>query len=425
MNSRIASSEVRIIEYPNGEIQRVQIVRAQSFRDIGFYRPSLTREAFESLCAVYRDEIIPAAELIFGDLFIFHVPQDLTLPFESGLGDRQAAARKYLIDHYPDEASRAFLKAVEQTGYLCHLKGRNPFRKSFVAYGEAVGFLSDNNHSQLRVNSSFFTFDLMDADSPYDIFGTPLGLMVKDGMITNPPLFGRQALLVSSEGKVCVRPVSLDELTISIKGTIYQRPQYRRTPASDLNDVVIIGERVIAVNPGGNTRIPSSGFVISTAEEHQPGEKVTYGGMEDISFGLQVGNSVIIDGVKSEGFISPFYNLRRLEKVSYPPALYSLGYDTDRAPRIVLGADEDDRPVILWLEGPGKRNYRKGQDSCGATLRETADIAEKLGIRNAVSLDGGGSAQILLNGRRHLRVSGRHADNSEKERPVPVGLVID
>ena len=44
---------------------------------------------------------------------------------------------------------------------------------------------------------------------------------------------------------------------------------------------------------------------------------------------------------------------------------------------------------------------------------------------DAVNLDGGGSAQILVDNRRSLMISDRNApDASEAERPVPMGLIV-
>lgn len=54
-----------------------------------------------------------------------------------------------------------------------------------------------------------------------------------------------------------------------------------------------------------------------------------------------------------------------------------------------------------------------------------AEIAEDLGMINAIDLDGGGSAQILLKNKRALRISDRNkADNSDAERLVPLGLMV-
>ena len=90
---------------------------------------------------------------------------------------------------------------------------------------------------------------------------------------------------------------------------------------------------------------------------------------------------------------------------------------------MVVGEDEEGRLVLIWFEGKGKFSYEKGVDSCGASLKEMAEICSSLGLRNAVNLDGGGSAQILMDNRRSLMISDRNkSDNSEAERAVPLGL---
>ncbi len=81
--------------------------------------------------------------------------------------------------------------------------------------------------------------------------------------------------------------------------------------------------------------------------------------------------------------------------------------------------------MILWLEGAGKYGHAPGLDSCGATLNESADIAEQFGMVNAIHLDGGGSAEILLKGKRSLSVSDRDPQSfAEKERAVSMALRI-
>ena len=91
---------------------------------------------------------------------------------------------------------------------------------------------------------------------------------------------------------------------------------------------------------------------------------------------------------------------------------------------MAIGADRSGRPAVIWAEGAGKLAYSPGKDSCGASLSEMADICLKAGLVNAVNLDGGGSAQILMNGNRSLMISDRNPDNTEAERAIPVGLMI-
>ena len=69
--------------------------------------------------------------------------------------------------------------------------------------------------------------------------------------------------------------------------------------------------------------------------------------------------------------------------------------------------------------------YQPGNGSCGATLAESADIAVQMGMFNAVHLDGGGSAEILLNGTKSLAVSDRDPETfAEKERAVSMALKL-
>ena len=43
--------------------------------------------------------------------------------------------------------------------------------------------------------------------------------------------------------------------------------------------------------------------------------------------------------------------------------LYPRNYQKDRAPRIVLGADKENQPMLIWFEGAGKFGYVQGKES--------------------------------------------------------------
>ncbi|MCR5153726.1 MAG: phosphodiester glycosidase family protein, partial [Lachnospiraceae bacterium] len=267
----------------------------------------------------------------------------------------------------------------------------------------------------------------------------------------------------------------------------FERPERSKTPKlpgkDDVLDLAVIGRKVVAVKAGGGMEIPAAGFVIriNNTENNSInknvcgvnadscsdntdfgsvntdfgsgntdfgnvnrdfgnvntdfdrvntggnylGSPVKYRGLEDVLFAVQCGNSAVIKGEKTLRFKSPFYNIKNPLEVVYPPTLYPLNYKKARAPRMVAGAARDGSPVFLWIEGKGKFSYEKGVDSCGASLSEVADICVKLGLYNAVNLDGGGSAQIVLGGKRCLKISDRNKeDNSEAERAVPLGIRI-
>ena len=101
-----------------------------------------------------------------------------------------------------------------------------------------------------------------------------------------------------------------------------------------------------------------------------------------------------------------------------------MDFSRARAARIALGADTNGKPVLLWAEGAAKFGYVPGKGSCGASLSEMAAFCADVGMVNAVNLDGGGSAQILLRNQRSLEISDRNLDFSQSERPVPNALIV-
>ena len=131
----------------------------------------------------------------------------------------------------------------------------------------------------------------------------------------------------------------------------------------------------------------------------------------------------MISGKKATRFHSSFHDFRKPWTHSFPPTFYPLNFQKDRAPRILIGSDSQDQPVLLWLEGAGKYGYVPGQESCGASLAEAAEIAASAGMVNALHLDGGGSAQIRINGTRSLKVSDRDPVTlEEQERAVSLAI---
>ena len=62
--------------------------------------------------------------------------------------------------------------------------------------------------------------------------------------------------------------------------------------------------------------------------------------------------------------------------------------------------------------------------SKGMSMAELASLMQSLGCYKAVNLDGGGSAQILVNNQRSLMISDRNTDFTESERPIPMGLIV-
>ena len=446
-------SEVRVMEYPSGERQRLQLLRFDSWRELEFFAPPYSPEAYGRICRLYRDFVIPRCPQIFGQLVFFRLLDDIDfsgLSFETRrygrVADPLTAAavtlrRGVIISggkpHFLTGTAKALWKALEERDSVFIAGGKLP-NTTIMPVRNSFGFMSGcETGAAMKVNSSFFILDKFDCSSAYDRVGTPFGLRVKDGEILSPPLFSRQALLVRSDGRVGIEKPELKDLSFRIRGAelisgknaeIFERPICRKTPfSSRVMELIIIGREIAAVRESGGTLVPSSGFVLRVDKSFDcnPGDSVEYIGLSDVIFGIQAGNSAVISGEKTERFISPFYNIHRLWSNAYPPSLYPLDYENARAPRIVLGADRDGRPMLVWLEGAAKFGYNPGDFSCGASLSEAAEICRNLGMYNAVHLDGGGSAQIITREGRALMISDRKKEDlSEQERAVPMGLLI-
>ena len=413
-------------------------------------QPSPSDRALDCFERIYRQFLVPAAPWVFGSLVLFRLPPGINLPFSADCGSYGKIADPLTIAavglrrgiqilgkriFFQNAQTEAFWKELKKQDCIRIVQGKLPITTVIPVGGEA-GFLTESEpDAALKVNSSFFTMDPFDCATAYDHIGRPFGLLVKDGIVEQPPLFSREALLVKRDGTVSIERPELEHLAVRIGNhtfvhgkncRFYSRPRYARTPPGTGVSLVILGRKVAAVCAGGCTAVPGAGFVLHTGEdvEIHPGDQVAYEGLEDVCFGIQVGNSIVCDGVPTPRFQSRFFNVRGINRIAYPPSLYPLDYQNARAARIAIGADGDGKPMIMWAEGAAKIGHIPGADSMGATLADMARICTELGMVNGVNLDGGGSAQLLVKNLRSLKISDRATDGTEMERPVPAGLII-
>ena len=440
-------SEIKTYTYPDVNIQRVQVVSWEDWAQLNFLSPAPTENALDCFFHIYKNFLVPGAPWMFGHLVMFRLPEELPeLSFETKkygtVADPLTAAASALTEglrivggkpRFLTAQAKVLWEALEQENCLRLVSGKLPVT-TIIPVSNRAGFLTQTApEAAMKVNSSFFIMDRFDCATVYDHVGTPFGLAVKDGIVTRPPLYHREAMLVKKNGTVSVEPLDVSMLGIEIGGQVFRHGEnakiYTR-PRSLLSgckkSIVVVGDRVAAVGKGP-LPVPASGFVLcpSDACNVQPGDHVIYRGLEDVRFGIQVGNSIVRSGIKTEAFLSKFYNIRRMEPVPFPPSLYPMDFDGARAARIALGADKEGKPMVLWAEGAAKFGHVPGKGSCGASLKEMAEICADVGMHNAINLDGGGSAQILLKNQRSLCISDRNPkDFSETERPIPAALVL-
>ncbi len=440
-------SQIKTYEFPDGTIQRVQRVKLPDWERLQFLELTGNKNQLSCFAEIFRQYLIPACPWIFGNLVLFSLPEGVKVPFSRNTkygivaDDLTAAAaglRRGLTivkgkPQFANTETEAFWRQLREQDCIRIARGKLPIT-TIIPVGNTPGFLSEaEEDAAVKVNASFFIMDPFDCATVFDHVGTCLGLMVKDGVITNPPLYGREALLVKSDGSVTVESWDIRDLPIRIGSTIfrhgencriYTRPEHPFVTGKGTK-LVIVGEKVEAVCRG-TAPVPASGYVLCPFENchGKPGDAVSYPAMEDVVFGIQVDNSILRDGVKTDRFRSRFYNIRHLQPVPFPPSLYPMNFQKLRAARIALGSDRQGNPVLLWAEGAPKIGYVPGLHSRGATLEDMGVFCADADMVQAVNLDGGGSAQLLVRNERLLEISDRHPDGSQSERLIPNALIV-
>ena len=273
------------------------------------------------------------------------------------------------------------------------------------------------------INAHFFLMELGDLGCVWDCLGEPFGLLEINGEVIQPPLFGREALVLGEDGAAIIRP-RIEDFGLELDGQLYRhgrnaryfcRPECDVTPAGSGWDAVIVNRRVLACCRAGGVPIPSAGFVCRIPSMPERGiSRAGFANHPPKKFAVQAGPLLIENGRAETGFTSPFYRGRG---PAFPPTTFPLDWNRDRAARMGIGFNGE-APVLLAVEGGGAAGGPSA--ACGvrtgASLAEMAEIGVECGVRVMVNLDGGGSAQMSVGGKRCLKMSDGF------ERPVPVGL---
>ncbi len=259
--------------------------------------------------------------------------------------------------------------------------------------------------------------------------GDPLGGLVVDGEWVSEPVPGRSCLgLGDGVGLVDALDWYGEVLTpagaLRLSGVNRRRrpgevilftPRYGDlTPADPSGvEVGVVGGIVREVRSGGSSPIPSDGFVLSSSGSAAPALEV-----------LRPGDPVRV-------FLSlrPASGDPRWQKVRHVvcagPRLVSggvagpshegfpEGFRDRRHPRTAVGVAADGSLLLVVVDG------RWPEHSLGMTLSELARELVRLGAVDAVNLDGGGSATLVVGG----AVLNRPSDEGG-ERPVSDALVV-
>lgn len=277
------------------------------------------------------------------------------------------------------------------------------------------------NNAIAGINGGYF-LNFPEEMSKFDAFNDPVGLLMVDGKITNPPIFNRGTILISEEGieftKLSIMGIIIrignikfglrgsNEVDVVLKlNSEHEASIYTSSYGKKIEiygeKVIIVGNRIVKVTDERETEIPGNGFIILLREDdlkkevekeiaHMKTNEVSYNitSMDDkkVVHGLSAGPILLKDGKEVE--------LNEEFGENVPPTRLKFNV---RAPRSVFATSEDEI-LFITLDDDRKISLSpKERYSIGAILDELKEILKEIGCKNAINLDGGGSSTLILN----------------------------
>jgi len=444
------NSIVEEVFLDDGNLQKYQLITDFEWEKLDFKSPKFDKKVIKSMARLYDVNIITKNPDLYGYLVFFNCNiENLNLNRNTSIGyifNNQVLLNYYFnkandennvsfVDNslkFDDNNLQAIYENLLENNLIAISKGALD-TISFMPVSSNMGYLSNIKSNHLSVNSHFFLMDKTDIDSPYDELGTPHSLALKNSKIVLPPLNHRECLLIDYNNNAKISNLEIVDLKVKVNKIVfendvnckyYYRPENRKTPKTKGCDLIIIKDKIVSIKKGGESIIPMAGFIIQVDTQIEvESNNIEYGGDNlNYKFGIQVGPAMTINKKQITKLDCPFY---KGEGVPYPSTVYPLDFDNARAARIGLGTYKN-KPILIWAEGAGKLGYIKKEESCGASLLEFSSFCKEYGIENLVNLDGGGSAQLIYNGSRILKIADREIDKiTEAERPIPLGFVIN
>ena len=263
------------------------------------------------------------------------------------------------------------------------------------------------------INAGFFLLPSGDPAGIYKLRGQlvsdtrrPRGALGIVGESTGPLLFGRVAATMELRLPRRARPDAVVEIagvdTTRQRGRLMLfTPAYHQhtdTPATGLEWV--LQGKPLSVTSGplstGKTPIPRDGYVLSFGGTRPPPA------LQSLRIGTRVEldtNYSVIDGsaaewAKADAIVGGAGLLLRDGQIitDWKVEQLAAAFAETRHPRTLVGTHADGSVWLVTVDG------RQPKLSAGMSLAELRALAQRLGLRNALNLDGGGSTTMWVAG---------------------------
>lgn len=244
--------------------------------------------------------------------------------------------------------------------------------------------------------------------------GLPLGILMIDGELISYPIYERTALVFTESGRAYVDNITIKSYFHNQKGFRYDitginsvRPEdgitiftptfgpRTNTPHNGL-EMTVVEDKITKITLG-NSEIPQNGYVLSATGasiEHLYNNTLVSEKIDLVlnlfSFNETIDAEVthLIGGGPRLVKKGQIYVTKRAEK-------FRRDITVGRKSRSAVGITKDNNLIFVTVDGPRRRS-RKNK-SVGANLEELADLMLYLGSYDAMNLDGGGSATLVVN----------------------------
>jgi hypothetical protein len=290
----------------------------------------------------------------------------------------------------------------------------------------------DGSSAVAAVSGGFFLYSESDITPP-SRRTDPVGLLVSDGVVENPPIFRRAALTWDGSEtaiqEIGMAGVVLQQSDVSVTITASNAPALIPDGAVSFSRawgehspkakqcIAVVGGQITAVAEG-SLPIPLAGAVIGlprpvpltvgpiTWRLPAPLREAMAGGPR-----LLRGGELEIDRI-SQDFAG-----------TAPPVTFSQDetFDQNLLPRMAAGLTADGVLLLVAIDG---RNF---DQALGTTLRQTALLCRALGCVEAMNLDGGSSKRMVIGGKA-VDLSSTEVvsvpGSTARVRPVHSGLLV-
>lgn len=253
--------------------------------------------------------------------------------------------------------------------------------------------------------------------------GAPLGMVVIDGEMVSAPLPRRSVFGISREGQPFINSFEFQGRlrtpnNVSLWVSAVNRPPHAGAVAvytprygpltPPLETAIVVRDGIVQRFASGRIMIPDRGYVLTVNQTEESlltkhlvvGDRVTvrfdFWPDMDVISALGGGPRLVKDGTPFIPFVWEWL----------PTRLFA-----SRAPRTAVGITTHGKLIFVTVDGRSRRNT-------GMTLAELARLMVSLGAGEAMNLDGGGSATMVVGG----RTVNEPSDGAE--RPVGSALII-